>query len=58
MKIHRTSIRKNLRAKGGYIVTNYLGQQFNVGTKERANEIAAASKEIAARRKKILAKKK
>ncbi len=58
MKIHRTSIRKNLRAKGGYVVTNYRGEQLNVATKERANEIANASKQIAAKRKKIAANKK
>lgn len=48
MKIHRTSIRKD---KTGYTVTNYAGHKFHVVTKERANEIASASRRVAKKRK-------
>jgi hypothetical protein len=48
MKFHRTSIRKH--KSGGYIVTNYAGHEFHVGTKERANEIASASRRVVKKR--------
>lgn len=49
MKLHKTSIRKD--KIGGYTVTNYAGHKFHVMTKERAHEIASASRRVAKKRK-------
>ena len=54
MKFHRTSIRK--LPNGNYVVTNYAGNKFTVGSKARANEIATASKRVVAKRKARLKK--
>lgn len=35
-----------------YVVTNHLGEKISVGTKEEAEEIAAASRRIREKRKK------
>lgn len=51
MKIHRTTVKRNKRL-GNYTVTNYAGHKFTVSTKERADEIAKASRAIAKKRKK------
>jgi len=46
----RTTIKKEKHR--GYTVTNYAGHKFHVMTKERANEIASASRRVAKKHKK------